>query len=337
MSRLADYLRKASRATRACIWFLTLALATIAILRVVYHDGTTALTCLNAFSRYIYLPAYVFLIYAMRKRLTWLAIVNVLIICCHIYWLAPDFMRDRRFETGSTSAGAADTDSPQSHVRILFGNVWYLNPGVDAFLQEVNQANPDIIVLVEFPWTWREPFRDSPVMAPYRYGHGYKPWRFEQVVVYSRLPLLVESERTITDRVVEFLDVMVGDQALHLIGLHSPRPTYFRDDDYAGYWQELTPLILESPHPLVVIGDFNTTQNSRVYKELKHGGLRSAHEDRGRGYAVTWPNGTLPIPPIRIDQAFLSSDVVCHGIAEGVGAGSDHKPLILDVEVPRTR
>jgi endonuclease/exonuclease/phosphatase (EEP) superfamily protein YafD len=333
MSFQVEYFRKASRAIPVAVWLLTLALAAIAVLRVVCHDGNTALTCLNAFSRYIYLPAYVFLFYAIRKRMTWLAIVNALVISCHISWLAPDFMRDRRFESGASSTSVAKSDSPESHVRILFANVWYLNPHFDDFLQEVEKANPDVVILVEFPWAWREPFRDSPVMAKYRYGHGYKPWRFEQVVVYSQLPLKTESERTITDRVVQFLDIAVGKETLRLIGLHSPRPTYFRDDDYAGFWHELSPLILQSSHPLVVIGDFNATQNSRVYKELKRSGLRSAHEDRGRGYAVTWPNGTLPIPPIRIDQAFLSQDVACHGIVEGLGAGSDHKPLILDVEI----
>jgi endonuclease/exonuclease/phosphatase (EEP) superfamily protein YafD len=337
MSCLADHLRKASRAIPAGIRLLTLVLATIAVLRVVYHDGTTALTCLNAFTRYIYLPAYVFLIYAMRKRLAWLAIVNALIVSCHIYWLAPDFIQDQRFEPKPSSSSVAASDLPKSSVRIFFANGWFLNPRFDACLEEIENAHPDVVVLVEFSWSWREPFRDSPVMAKYRYGHGYKPWRFEQIVVYSRLPLRTESERTITDRIVEFFDIAVGEQTLHLIGLHSPRPTYFRDDDYAGYWQALTPLIFQSPHPLVVIGDFNATQNSRVYKELKHSGLRSAHEDRGRGYAVTWPNGTLPIPPIRIDQAFLSADVVCHGIAEGVGTGSDHKSLILDVEIARPR
>jgi hypothetical protein len=90
---------------------------------------------------------------------------------------------------------------------------------------------------------------------------------------------------------------------------------------------------LEARHPLIVIGDFNATQNSRVYKDLKIGGLRSAHEDRGRGYVTTWPNGWSLIPPIRIDQAFLSADVTCQDITEGIGTGSDHKPLILDVQI----
>jgi endonuclease/exonuclease/phosphatase (EEP) superfamily protein YafD len=62
-------------------------------------------------------------------------------------------------------------------------------------------------------------------------------------------------------------------------------------------------------------------------------GLRSAHVDRGRGYATTWPNGRLPFPPIRIDQALLSPDVECLRIEEGIGVGTDHEPLIVDVRV----
>jgi endonuclease/exonuclease/phosphatase (EEP) superfamily protein YafD len=88
---------------------------------------------------------------------------------------------------------------------------------------------------------------------------------------------------------------------------------------------------------LVAIGDFNATQYSLVYEQLKAGGLRSAHDDRGRGCATTWPNGMVLVPPIRIDQAFLSAEVVCQGIAEGVGRGSDHKPLILDVQLSNSR
>ena len=85
--------------------------------------------------------------------------------------------------------------------------------------------------------------------------------------------------------------------------------------------------------PLVVIGDFNATQHSRVYQQLESDGLRSAHEDRGRGYVTTWPNGAQPLPPIRIDQAFLSPQVECLSIREGIGPGSDHKPLILQLRV----
>jgi endonuclease/exonuclease/phosphatase (EEP) superfamily protein YafD len=82
-----------------------------------------------------------------------------------------------------------------------------------------------------------------------------------------------------------------------------------------------------------VVGDFNATQHSRVYEQLMSGHFRSAHEDRGRGYATTWPNGLRPVPPIRIDQALMSPQVECVSIVEGTGLGSDHKPLILELRV----
>jgi endonuclease/exonuclease/phosphatase (EEP) superfamily protein YafD len=103
--------------------------------------------------------------------------------------------------------------------------------------------------------------------------------------------------------------------------------------DYFGYWKAIVPVLTSQKGPVLIVGDFNATEHSLVYKQLKDSGLRSAHDDRGRGYAMTWPNGTLPIPPIRIDQAFLSPDVECLDIREGVGEGSDHKPLIVDVRL----
>jgi endonuclease/exonuclease/phosphatase (EEP) superfamily protein YafD len=131
------------------------------------------------------------------------------------------------------------------------------------------------------------------------------------------------------------LDILCETESLRLFALHSPRPMLRMRDDYFKFWQKIEPILAQQRGPVVVLGDFNTTQHSRVYEQLEADGLRSAHEDRGRGYATTWPNRQQPIPPIRIDQAFLSPEVECVSIEEGDGPGSDHKPLILDIRVHR--
>ena len=158
------------------------------------------------------------------------------------------------------------------------------------------------------------------------------------VNVFSRIPL--ESERLdwFGGRGLQTIQIPVGDQTLHIIGLHAPRPMNIRDDDYSGFWSNVTPMILREPGPLVVVGDFNATQFSEVYERLTTDRLRSAHQDRGRGYAVTWPNGQWGVPSlIRIDQALLSPEVECLDIRQGEGRGSDHKPLILDVKIRSRR
>jgi endonuclease/exonuclease/phosphatase (EEP) superfamily protein YafD len=95
----------------------------------------------------------------------------------------------------------------------------------------------------------------------------------------------------------------------------------------------MIPILTAEQGPLVIVGDFNATEHSLVYEQLTSEWLRSAHDDRGRGYATTWPNRRNWLPPIRIDQVLLSPQVECERIVEGRGLGSDHKPLIVDVRL----
>ena len=178
-------------------------------------------------------------------------------------------------------------------------------------------------------------------MAPYVTANGPMKSQRGEVIIYSKLPISAENQQWYSGRIVQTVDIEVGSETLRLIGLHAPRPMRPPAYDYYGYWKEVVPRLTAEEGPLVVVGDFNATEHSLVYKQLQASGLRSAHDDRGRGYATTWPNGQWILPPIRIDQVFLTPDVECLNIAEGQGLGSDHKPLIVDVKLrnasPRER
>jgi endonuclease/exonuclease/phosphatase (EEP) superfamily protein YafD len=330
-------LRAVSWPTAALIslaWLVTIGLSVVAVLRFAYHDGANILIWINAFTRYVYLPAYACLLVAVWKRRRWLALANVAIVSGHLYWMAPDFMRDRNVTQAAGSV--VDDIRPTKKIRIFFANVRIDNRERGAMLREIRDANPDVIVLVEFWVWWRYAFVHSPLIADYPYGAGLSLEHpgGNSVNIFSKLPLKSETREWVADRCVDMVEIPIGSQTLRLVGLHAPRPMEFRDNDYNGYWRRVLPLLLGIKGPLVVIGDCNATQYSRVHQQLEAGGLRSAHEDQGRGYATTWPNGQYPVPPIRIDQAFLSPEVECQGISEGTGLGSDHKPLILDVAVP---
>lgn len=101
---------------------------------------------------------------------------------------------------------------------------------------------------------------------------------------------------------------------------------------YTGLWVEQTDRLIHHfrnrERTTIAMGDFNASPTSRTYHrliELSH--LDGAHERLGRGYATTWPNGTLPLPPIRLDHMLVSQDVAVRSMHEGVGEGSDHRPL----------
>ncbi len=308
-------------------WMATLGLGVVAALRIFYHDGNFVLTCLNAFTRYVYLPAYLCLIWAVWQRRWALALAGSCVVLCHVAWMAPSLLPDRRFD----APAAAAAGSPP--IRIFFANVLLTNRNCDAILQEIASVDPDIIVVAEWGSLWHKAFVQLPLAADYVHGLSLVQPRYGQVNVFSKLPLEREMQNWVTGRLVRTIDVQLGSQTLRIIALHAPRPMHLSTFDYFSYWNQMIPVLATENGPLVVVGDFNATQHSLVYDRLQALGLRSAHDDRGRGYATTWPNDTVLPALIRIDQAFLSPEVECQRIAEGQGLGSDHKPLIFEVRV----
>lgn len=312
----------------ATVWFVAIGLFAAALLRVFCHDGNHLLTWINAFTRYVYLPAYICLAWALWMKRSLLALVSLIVVGFHVSWNLPDFVRDDRFDVPTETIARAANQSPI--VRIFFANIRATNPNLGPLWKEIETAAPDIVVLAECGPLSDRSFRQTPAMTAYVDVLGRTRSQVGEVKIYSRLPLKLEAPVWIGSRAVQRVDVQVGEQTLRVIGIHAPRPQP-PEYDYFGYWEKVVPMLTAEPGPVVIVGDFNATQHSLVYKRLENSGLRSAHEDRGRGYASTWPNGAWLLPPIRIDQAFLSRDVACIKIAEGAGEGSDHKPLVVDV------
>jgi endonuclease/exonuclease/phosphatase (EEP) superfamily protein YafD len=259
-----------------------------------------------------------------------LAAVAFAVVACHFVWMLPDFVRDRRFDAPASSTGEVN-ESPT--VRIAFSNVRGERRDFSPLWKEIADFNPDIVVMAESsPYSVRS-FLAYPALAEFNEPNGSGQLRRGEVVILSKLPVVSDRQTHLTDRIVQTADVAVGSDILRIVGLHSPRPMPPPAYDFYGYWNLAIPMLKSGNAPRVIVGDFNATQYSLVYKQLKKGGLRSAHDDRGRGFATTWPNGQWVLPPIRIDQAFVSADVECLSIREGRGDGSDHKPIFVEAQI----
>jgi len=311
-----------------CAWAATLVMAMVVVLRLAWHDGALLLVWVNAFTVYFYLPAYACLAWAVWRRRRWLAAVNLLIIAFHLSWAGPELLPVGRSPAATSPARAA---SPT--LRIFYANVLSSNTEYDALLEEIADADPDVICLNEFTDSWEHAFAQSPVMKPYLRAGGLPRNRFGSMGIYSRLPVSGFQTLWAGGRLSCAFDVLLGKDELRLFCLHGPRPLEYTHSDYYRFWTAIQSLVAGQSEPLIVIGDFNATPFSRAYQQLTAGRLRSAHHDVGRGYATTWPNGRYPIPPIRIDHALLSPQIECLGIVEGRGLGSDHRPLVLDVRL----
>ena len=316
-----------TRCTHFAAWCVSLGLLALAALRITYHDAAVLLIWLNAYTLYVYLPAYLILLFAVWRRRWLLTATSVAVVAFHLAWVAPDF---RPAVTYHPPIVASEPSQP---IRIFYANVRARNRNLDGIINEIGDAEPDVVVLVEINRPWFDALQRAEAMKPYVYGTRLAEPYMGEVMVFSKLPVELPQRIWAVGRVCNLLDIPLAGQSLRLFCLHSPRPHVTFPDGYEVYWEQVAQRLAEEPRPLVVIGDFNATQHSLVLERLTAAGLRSAHEDRGRGYATTWPNGHHWVPPIRIDQVLVSPDVECLDIAEGVGAGSDHKPLILDVRL----
>lgn len=94
--------------------------------------------------------------------------------------------------------------------------------------------------------------------------------------------------------------------------------------------ETVTKHIAQSPHPVILCGDFNDTPISYVYHKISNG-LCDNFKEAARDWGATY-NGS--IPALRIDYIFTSLDafeVLKHGIIKE--KYSDHYPVFSQLEL----
>ena len=308
-------------------WLITLPLAGFAAARWTAHDAMLLLIWANSFTLYLYLPAYLVAGIGLWRRCWAIAAVAGLVAACHLYWVLPDVV----------SSPAADTAAENMlNVRVFSANLRGSNPQSERLIEEILAAEADILVLQEVTPSWWKKLESGGLFE--RFPYRLKKLRRDAFgsAILSRRPLDAADFWQVNGVTMIRCTVVLDGPRLRLYNVHPLPPASV---GYAQTWnqqhEQLAEMLAAETGPTLAIGDFNATQHSAWLKRHTAGRMRSAHVDRGRGMAVSWPNLKIPLPPIRIDHALLSPEIGCVEVREGAGAGSDHKPLIVDLLVPR--
>ena len=221
------------------------------------------------------------------------------------------------------------------NLRVMSFNVWAGNHNIEAIDNLLRQARPDVLLLQEV----------TPGMAlniqriaPGLYPHGQYYWAYESDIgqaILSRYPLTPTAhsfEQGRVQKVVIHTDR--GPVAVWNVHPSQPVPYYWQYNQLRNLAHEITAESL----PLIVAGDFNTTDQSETYRMVDEH-LHNAHWDAGWGFGFSFPDparrfgGKVSFPSlVRIDHIFYSDHFyAARARTVSDSAGSDHRPVIADL------
>jgi len=192
----------------------------------------------------------------------------------------------------------------------------------------VEAEAPDFLVLEEINARW---------LADLAWLTNTHPHRLIQprednfgIALYSKLPL--QDGRIIDIGEAGVPSIIATAQAEHtklcIVATH-PLPPFGKDYSRLRNGQlEQLPKFLDSPHPILLLGDLNVTPwNSHFRKLLKETKLRDS--TRGFGYQPSWPSHA-PLFLIPLDHCLHSKAITIVNRRIGKNVSSDHYPLIVD-------
>lgn len=302
-------------------WILIGLMLLAIVLRLVAHDAAWLLLLVNAFTFWIYLPAYAIITLALWKKRWPLAACAGVIVLFHLAWAAPKISPDPPRLAGPT-------------LKLMSVNLLTVNPDPERIIREILDADPDVLALQEFSPRWAAAFSNHRFYT--QWPHNIQRIREDSFgcAVFSKIPF-AKAEFFYLDihRVPQIRTAfLLNGKEVHLLNVHLLPP---RTAEYAAiYYAEQDELLKHvrdlGDKPFIVMGDFNTTEHASFFREMT-AVAPSAFDQAGSGFGFTWPNGLFWIPPLCLDHIFLAPRLGCRSFRLGRGDGSDHKPLVVEV------
>ena len=213
-----------------------------------------------------------------------------------------------------------------AELTLYSANVHYLNTDIDRMRRSIDQADPDIIVLVELSLQTAEGMER--LLADY--PHRVNATQLDQTrgparsVIASRYPLTqVPTFNDMLNDVAAVAQTPLGP--VNIVGVHLTRPwPYEYQYGQIIQTQHLANLRHTLFGPVLVAGDFNSVASARIGRQVRDEvGLHPAP-----GILGTWPSALPPVFGMTIDQVYRSPDLTFTGRRLGLPNGSDHAPVV---------
>jgi len=225
-------------------------------------------------------------------------------------------------------------------LRLLTFNVHRQHVDADQLARYIATVNPDVIAIQD----WSS--ADNGALLT---GNGWNVHREGELLVASHYPIGKVTPIDFSDvsdvpkaerGSAACFELLTPNGPINLINVHLASPhsgllTVIRDSGQVlaqnvetrwGESEKIRDLVDHTPEPLILAGDFNTTDDSPIFRE-DWGDFTDAFSERGSGFGYTY---LIDHTQLRIDHILTGQ--ACRPIRCWVGteAGSPHRPLVGD-------
>lgn len=312
-------------------WAVVGVLWVVTATRLLAWDRWEIFAILDAFTLFLFIPAWPIAILATWRRHWALAASSVVMIVAQVVFVVP--------ELSATKPLPRDLHAALLF-RVLDANVYDGNPSMAGYAQDIRRDHPDLVTLEEASPVDLHALVISGVLGnlPYEFWNGAHDSR--SLVIISRYPLGAIAESSVDG--LPYLartTVTTPHGTLALWVVHTTAPV----DPGVGAWNDELDgvhrlLVADRPRRLLMVGDFNATRGNRGFRAILSTGLIDAAAARGDDLQMTWSQLMAPLPPLlRIDHVLTGANIVATSIQALPGPGSDHRELLATVALLGTR
>ncbi|TVQ32394.1 MAG: hypothetical protein EA376_05865 [Phycisphaeraceae bacterium] len=244
---------------------------------------------------------------------------------------------------GGPASIAPEPDEPVHRLRVVTYNAKWVKPLPDDTIGDwLREQDADLVCLFDPPWRLvrQEPWLQE--MYPYRIQP--QPGLWWSIVLLSRHPIepvrMAENTQETQHSFIGLRSVIVMLEDGTRLAFSGTRPRSPRTKED---WRRsiisverdakiVRDYLEEHDIPMVLAADMNSTPTGRLHRAfVAVSGLRTWGAPFGRG---TWPAQAPPLFSLPIDRVWTTPDVRITDIRIGPRLSSDHRPVVVELEIP---
>jgi len=239
---------------------------------------------------------------------------------------------------------APGSDGDRASLRIVTYNAKWVGPQPeDRFIDWLREQDADLVCLFDPPWSLVQ--RDEWLAETYPHRITPRQGMWWSIVLLSRHPLrpaemAEHSEETKFSFIALRSVIATPNEGVEVVftGMR-PRSPRTRED-----WRRSLESVERDAHifrdyvedqglPIILAADMNSTPTGRLHRTFAAiSGLLTWGSPFGRG---TWPSQAAPLISLPIDRVWTTPDVRIKSVVIGPRFSSDHRPVVVDVEIPQ--